>query len=181
MFLRLEFVYHDFESHFRIHARADRQPKDVDHISGQYHRVFVNLPREAFGDVTQNCSISIVQDESEIPSLLRTNASVQNLLLNELVNKIEFDVIFFREVNLRNSFDAKSSADMEALQKLREFEKGPGKFVLFVQGNDRERGAFKNFATHLSTEGTPLALYYNKIGNYKYVSVCTRIFTIKLT
>ena len=70
---------------------------------------------------------------------------------------------------------------MEALQKLREFDKNPGKFVLFVQGSDTEREAFKKFATHLSTEGTPLALYYNRNGSYKYVSACTRIFTIKLT
>ena len=106
---------------------------------------------------------------------------VQKSLSREFLNKIEFDVTFFREVNLRNSFNAKSSADMEGLQKLREFDKTPGKFVLFADGSNKDREAFKKFATHLSTEGTPLALYYNEQGTYQYVAACTRLFSMKLT
>jgi hypothetical protein len=47
---RPEMVYHDYQSHFRIHARFSRRSEDIDHICDEFDRIYLNLPHQAFMD-----------------------------------------------------------------------------------------------------------------------------------
>lgn len=164
--LRLEFVYHDYASHFRILARFDRGPEEKDHVCGEFHRAYLNLPQQAFTDVLDRSEFSVVDDISEAPETMQNDPSVGKSHARKFLCIIGFDFKYLDLINLHNPFTATTSGAEFAIQELRKIRDKSGKFKLYVHASDVAHDAFTRFQKHLLKEPLPLEKYYHKTGNY---------------
>lgn len=163
-YLRLEMVLHDYESHFRIHARFDRPLQDQDHITGEYRRIHLNLPHIAFSDVLDQALINKADDLSDLPVELQKNPLVQNWLSIDQFSIVEFNFDGLYLVNLHSPFSAKTAEAQSVLQKLRSVKNTKGTIKLYVHGGKSDRNSFGRFREDLFKESAPLAMYMDKNG-----------------
>lgn len=164
--LRLEFVYHDFQSYYRLHARFHRQAMDKNPIAGEFHRIYFTFPRLSFIDLYENVTLTNVDDLSKMPSSLQDVPYIIEAHKKEWLYVVELEFNFLDQVNLHNPFAANTPGAKFALQQLRAIGKGKGKLILFIVSRDSDTEAFKKFRAYLSKEPDPLYQYYHKTGNY---------------
>lgn len=159
-------VYHDYQSHFRIHARFDRRPEDVDHICDEYHRSYVILPSQAFSNIWTKSQLNQVENLSELPKQAQDDPNVQKAHEKGLLCTMEFDLMFMFTVNLHNEFFTKTSEADAIFRNLRILDGKKAKITLILEGGMKTRGAIDEFKTHLFKELDPLHQYYHNTGNY---------------
>lgn len=163
-------VYHDYQSHFRIHARFARRPEDIDHISGEFHRIYVNLPRQAFGDVFDDFRLNKFEDLSQLPENAQNEPEVQRSIARDFLYTLDLDVKFMNLVRLNNQFAATSPGDEIKLQLLRKLDGTKPKIRLLLRVGEKDNLPLHNFNMHLSKESAPLGTYYHRSGSYAWVS-----------
>ena len=164
-------VYHDYQSHFRIHARFDRPKEDIDHITGDYHRIYMNLPCQAFDSVIDDFQLCKVEEFSEISEPAQKDPLVQKSFDKGILYTVEFEVNFMNLVRLHSDFNVASPEDDQNLQILRKLDGKKTKVKILARMGDKERRHINEFKLHLSREPAPLAPYYHKSGNYTCVSL----------
>lgn len=161
-YIRLEMMYHDYESHFRIQARFDRRLEDQDHIFEEYHRIYLNLSRIAFIDVLDQALINQVVNFSDLSVELQEDPLVQKWQAIGQFSIVEFDFGSLPPVNLHSPFSAKTSKAQSVLQKLRFVNNIKGTIKLYVHGGENDRKLFDKSKEDLFKESAPLGLCYHK-------------------
>lgn len=164
-------VYHDYQSHFRIHARFDRLKEDINHITGDFHRIYMNLPCQAFDDVIEDFQPCKVEALSDIPEPAQKDPLVQKLFEQEFLYTVEFEVNFMHLVRLHSDFNVVSPGDDQNLQLLRKLDGKKTKIKILARMGNNDLNSINEFKIHLSREPAPLAPYYHKSGNYTSVSL----------
>lgn len=163
-------VYHDYQSHFRLHARFDRPKEDINHITGVYHRIYMNLPGQAFNRVIDDFHPRMVETLSEIPEQAQKDPGVQKSFDWQVLYIVEFEVGFIDLVRLNSDFQVASPGDDQALQLLRKLNGKKTKVKILARITENELDSIDEFKKYLSSEPPPLAPYYDKTGNYMCVS-----------
>lgn len=164
--LRIEMVYHDYQSHFRIHARFDRRPEDINHINDECHRTYLNFPREAFSDVFGHSQLNEPTELSELPEQVQNDPNVQEAHARGYLHTMDLEFKFMHLVSLNSQFATKSPEAEIALQKLRKLDGKQAKIKLILNLGESDRFAVERFQLHLSTESASLEQYYHKNGGY---------------
>lgn len=164
-------VYHDYQSHFRLHARFDRPKEDINHITDDYHRIYMNLPCQAFDRVIDNFQPCKVEALSEIPEPAQKDPGLQKSFEHGSLYTVEFEVNFMHLVRLHTDFKIASPGDDQNLQLLRKLDGKKTKVKILARISEKDHRSINQFKTHLSTEPAPLAPYYHKSGNYTCVSL----------
>lgn len=164
--LRIEMVYHDYQSHFRIHARFDRRPEDINHVNDGYHRIYLRLPREAFSDVFDRFQPKRLTELSELPEHMHNDLSVQKAHAKGFLHTMDLEVKFIHLVSLNNQFATTTPEAEVALQKLRKLDGKQAKIKLLVNLGEIAFCAMRRFKLHLSKESAPLEQYYHQHGGY---------------
>jgi hypothetical protein len=164
--LRLELVYHDYQSHFRIQARFDRRSEDVDHIRGEFHRIYLKLPRDAFHDIWNQSLLEDVSELSTLPQQASNDLVVQKAHKKGFLRILNLEVSYMQLVSLHSPFVAKTSEAETTLQKLREIDGKKSKITLLLEAGPKAVFAMNDLKKRLFDESAPLAEYYHQTGGY---------------
>lgn len=150
--LRLEFVYDDYESHFRIEARFDRREEDIDHIRKEYHRVYLYIPRRSFQDYPVGVEYIEVEDLAQVPEQVQKDVKAQTAHGKNMLYEMTFDYQVIWPIGLMTQFSGRTAEADNALQSLRNITTKNSQVKLYFEAGTHGIEAIENLMQHLKGE-----------------------------
>lgn len=165
--IRLVFVYHEYESHFRIEARFNRRDEDINDIREEYHQVYLNLTYQSFekNRFPNDIDCAQVEDLAQLPELLQKDEKVKNAHGSDMLYVITFDYQKIWPISLMNEFEGRTPEANAALQRLRKIDTRNSQLKLYFRGGLRDLGEVKKLKRYLAEFPNNLDKYRHNTGS----------------